>query len=147
MPVGEVAEVNPDPRTVALISYAVEQVESHLHQKEEYGEWLEWAASWKSGKHSPGTCVDAANLCFAHKGWGIDGKGTHPIWHTLGQLCWGAKEACYSTPKSGWLVIRYIADAMVAFGIAFPENGLRLLDAPMIDAKVEPPRLKITAPT
>jgi hypothetical protein len=53
----------------------------------------------------------------------------------LGQLAWGGKEACYSMDKSGWLVIRYIADAMYAFGVTFPENANLLLEPPTITAE------------
>lgn len=98
---------------------------------------LGWAASWKAGRRSPAACVNISHFCFKHKGWGIDGNGTDPVWHTLGQLAWGAKEACYNTPQSGWLTIRYIADAMVAFGIAFPDEGLAMLDPPTITVKDE----------
>ena len=117
--------VEPDRRLVFLISYAIDQVTPKLRDRKQWAPWLEWADSWKSGRHSPAACVSVAHQCFENKG--------NPIGHTLGQIAWGAKEACYSTPKSGWLVIRYIADAMVAFSVAYPEQGVPLLDPPTID--------------
>ena len=114
--------VNPNPRLVALLNYAIDEVSARLHGAE-YGDWLAWAASWKVGERVPGKCVDVANRCFAHK--------DQLIWHTLGQLAWGGKEACYSTKTGGWLVIRYIADAMCAFGVAFPDKVAVLLEAPI----------------
>ncbi len=114
--------INPNPRLVALLGYAIDEVASRLVLRGEYAEWLAWAASWKEGERSPGKCVDVAHRCFEHK--------EDPIWHTLGQLAWGAKEACYSTKTSGWLVIRYVADAMCAFGVAFPDNGMAELEPP-----------------
>jgi hypothetical protein len=113
------SQIKPDPRLVQLIDYAIEEITPHLTRKE-YASWLEWADSWKRGERSPRSCVDAANRCFNQK--------EQLVWHTLGQIAWGAKEACYSAPKSGWLVIRYVADAMVAFGVAFPEDPTRLLE-------------------
>jgi hypothetical protein len=56
----------------------------------------------------------------------MDGDGVSPTFHALGQIAWAAKEACYETPQSTWLVLRYVSDAMIAFNIAFPE-GLALL--------------------
>jgi hypothetical protein len=118
----DVVRVNPNPRIVWLLNYALDEIILRLSGKDEYAIWFTWAASWKSGQRRPGACVSIAEECFDHKGWGLNGEGTDPVWHTLGQLAWGAKEACYDTPNSGWLVIRYIADAMVAFGVAFPQE-------------------------
>jgi hypothetical protein len=132
----EMMRINPNPRVVALLDYAIDKVTEHLFRKPEYTEWFGWADSWKAGRRSPQACVDIAHFCFSHKGWGMDGKGTDPVWHTLGQLAWGGKEACYSHPTGAWLVIRYIADAMTAFGIAFPDDGIALLGPPTID--IEP---------
>lgn len=128
--------VNPNPRVVALLDYALDQIIPKLSTpfyQEHSGKWLEWAAEWRAGQRSPGRCVAVSHWCFDHKGWGIGGQETDPVSHCLGQLAWGAKEACYSTPTSGWLVIRYIADAMVAFGVAFPEEGLKALEPPTLD--------------
>jgi hypothetical protein len=130
--------IAPNPRLVWFINFAIDEITARLHKKDDYDEWLSWAASWKEGRRSPAQCVRVAHECFRHKGWGIDGKGTDPVWHTLGQLAWGAKEACFSTPQSGWLVIRYIADAMVAFGVGFSEDGLPLLQPPTVDIEVHP---------
>lgn len=113
---------NPNPQLVALISYAIGQVSPRLSGMlaEDYAPWLLWAARWSSGERSPQACVDVAHKCFDDTSLG----------HTLGQLAWGAKEACYTTSNSPWLVMRYVADAMVAFGVAFPEASvLRLSDA------------------
>jgi len=115
--------INPNPRLVGLLNYAIEQVRQHLYDGK-YRPWVEWADEWLAGRRSPQECVRISHECFSHKGAGMTGEATDPVWHALGQLAWGAKEACYSEPKSGWLVIRYIADAMVAFGIAFPDKLL-----------------------
>jgi hypothetical protein len=123
---------NPNPRIVALLDYALDEILPKLH-KDEYAEWIGWAASWKAGRRTPQTCVDIGHFCFSHKGWGLDGNAIEPVWHCLGQLAWAAKEACYSTPASGWLVIRYIADAMIAFGIAFPIEKFAVLEPPTLD--------------
>lgn len=124
--------IKPNPRIAGLLDYALDQIVEHLAwNKDNYEpDWFVWAAEWRGGNHSPGRCVDVAHKCFAHKGWGIDGRATDPVHHTLGQLAWGGKEACYSTPTSGWLVIRYIADAMTAFGIAPPDRALPAIDPP-----------------
>jgi hypothetical protein len=136
---------NPDPRIVAMLDFAIEQIIPRLStpfHREHSGKWLEWAIDWRAGRRrSPQTCVDIARWCFDQKGWGIDGKSTDPVSHALGQLAWGAKESCYSTKQSAWLVIRYIADAMVAFGIAFPEKGMALLERPTIEGEQTPPLL------
>ena len=112
------ALIEADPRFVALMNLAIDSVAPRLSRKE-YAEWLTWASSWKAGERSPQACVDIAHKCFAQK--------DDPAWHTLGQLAWAAKECCYTAPESGWLVIRYIADAMIAFGVAFPDKLMRLL--------------------
>lgn len=126
-------KISPNPRIVALLDYAITQIIDNLGRKPEYAEWLGWADSWKAGSRSPAACVNVAHFCFGHKGWGMNGKGTDPVWHTLGQLAWGGKETCYNHPTGGWLVIRYIADAMTAFGIAFPDDGIALLRPPTIE--------------
>lgn len=133
----EMLRVSPNPRVVALLDYAIDEISPKV-SKPEYAEWLAWAAMWRAGRHSPQACVDISHFCSSHKGWGIDGNSTTPIWHTLGQLAWGAKEACYSAPTSGWMVIRYIADAMVTFGIAFPDRGVAALEPPTIDEQIKP---------
>jgi len=129
----EMERVNPNPRIVALLNYALDEVMAKLFRKDEYAEWLGWATSWKNGRRSPQACVDISHFCSSHKGWGMDKNGVDPIWHALGQLAWGAKEACYSAPTSGWLVIRYVADAMTTFGIAYPNNGSALIEPPTLD--------------
>lgn len=116
--------VNPNPRLVALMNYAISEVSSRLHHKQEYREWLDWAATWKDGQRSPQACVEISHRC------GVGERKGSLVWPTLGQLAWGAKEACYTTPTSGWLVIRYIADAMCAFGVAFPYDAAALLEPP-----------------
>lgn len=124
---------NPNPRIVALLSYAIDEILPRLStsfHKENSGKWIEWATAWRAGHRSPQNCVDVAHWCFDQKGWGFDGQATDPVSQALGQLAWAAKEACYSTPTSGWLVIRYIADAMIAFGVAFPADGLKALGSP-----------------
>jgi hypothetical protein len=120
-----------------LVFYAIDEVTARLSRKGEFGEWLGWAKAWKDGRRSPQGCVDIAHFCFGHKGWGVDGSGTDPVWHTLGQLAWGAKEACYSTETGGWLVVRYIADAMVAFGIKYPDRMTAMLEPPTISHELE----------
>lgn len=135
--------ISPNPKIVALLDYALDEVTARLSRKGEYAEWLAWAAEWKKGRRSPQACVDISHFCSDHpdhKGWGIDGRATDPVWHTLGQLAWGAKEACYSAPTSGWLVIRYIADAMTAFGVAYPNNA-PALNPPTIESDManDPP--------
>ncbi len=132
----EANRVNPNPRLVWLINFAIEEIMPELFRKDEYAEWLTWASSWKNGQRSPRACVNAAHRCFDHKGWGMDGKATNPVWHCLGQIAWGAKEACYNSKTSGWLVVRYVADAMLAFGIAFPADPRLLLDPPTIESTV-----------
>jgi hypothetical protein len=131
---------NPNPRIVALLNYAIDETIPKLSTpflyKQNWGKWLEWAAEWKAGVRSPQNCVDIAHWCFGHKGWGPDGKTTDPVSNALGQLAWAAKEACHSTPTSGWLVIRYIADAMVTFCIAFPMKGLPALEPPTLEGEV-----------
>lgn len=131
---------NPNPQLIALMDYAIEQIEAHLSRdtKEQYRDWMEWAESWKRGKRATQACVDVAHRCFANK--------ECPVGHTLGQLAWGAKEACYSGGTSGWLVVRYIADAMHAFGIAFPEKGPLRLEAPTLDGESVHPRKHIASP-
>jgi hypothetical protein len=131
----EAMTINPNPRIVALLDYAIDQIVAQLAWKSARyeSEWFVWASEWKEGQRSPARCVDVAHKCFDHRGWGMDGKATDPVHHTLGQLAWGGKEACYSTPASGWLVIRYIADAMTAFGIAFPDEGVPMLTPPSVD--------------
>ena len=133
---------NPNPRIVALLDFALSEVIEQLGRKNEYADWLAWAREWRAGDHyRPRRCVNVAHRCFEHKGWGLDGKATNPVWHALGQLAWGAKEACYNAPKSGWLTLRYIADAMIAFGIAFPDRPLLALDRPNFDADAQEVRL------
>lgn len=111
---------NPNPRIVELLNYALAEVVLRL-RGDEYADWLSWAAAWKAGGRFPVTCVDVAHRCFEHK--------EDVVWHALGQLAWAGKEACYDGPKSGWLVIRYIADAMVAFGVTFPSDTTFILGA------------------
>lgn len=117
----EPTRIDPDPRIVWLMDYAIDHITPRLQSpsmREVYAPWLKWAQRWRKGERSPAECVAIAEECFAND------------LHSLGQLAWGAKEACYSTPTSGWLVIRYIADAMVAFGIAFPDEPLPALAPP-----------------
>lgn len=130
----DAVRVNPNPRLVWLLNYAMDEIIHKLDKKDEYLEWLNWASAWKKGQRSPAECVRISHQCFDHKGWGVDGKSVGPIWHALGQIAWGAKEACYDVPQSGWLVVRYIADAMIAFGVAYPKDMTIFLEPPTIEA-------------
>lgn len=134
-PAAKVTPVQPDARLVALVSYACEQVDGRLDGmlRDSCADWIAWAQAWAAGQRSPGACVATAQECFARAKKG-------PLYHTLGQLAWAAKEACYSTPTSPWLVIRYVADAMIAFGVAFPETTFGLLPS------AEPARIMRTLP-
>jgi hypothetical protein len=116
----EVIRINPNPNLVALMDYALDEILQRLPRDKKFDFWREWAAAWKAGERSPGKCVAISHKCPKQE----------PIWHTLGQLAWGAKEACYSTPTGGWLVIRYIADAMADWGVAFPDGPLLALEPP-----------------
>lgn len=107
--------VNPNPRIVALMDYALGEVMTKIGHRDEYSDWLAWAASWRRGERDPQACVDASHHVTRD-------CNEDMIAHALGQVAWGAKEACYQTKTSGWLVIRYIADAMCAFGVAFPDR-------------------------
>lgn len=118
--------VNPNPRLVWLMNYALDEVVAKLHDQSEFREWLEWAAAWKDGQRSPQACVDISQHCREQAR--LNGL----VWPTLAQLAWGAKEACYSAPTSGWLVIGCVADAMHAFGVAFPDKAATLLEPPTI---------------
>lgn len=112
--------IDPNPRLVALMDYALDEILQRLPRDEEYDFWREWAAEWKAGERSPQKCVNISHRCPKQK----------LVWHTLGQLAWGAKEACYSTPTGGWLVIRYIADAMADWGVNFPDSAIPALEPP-----------------
>lgn len=121
--------VRPNPKLVALMDYAIDEIVAKIRYQDEFADWLEWAAAWRSGQRAPQICVDISHRCTA-------GERKHSlVWPTLAQLAWGAKEACYSAPTSGWLVIRYIADAMHNFGVAFPDKGLTLLEPPTIEVE------------
>lgn len=133
-----IEQINPNPKLVALINFAINETVVRLSspwQREEYANWLIWAQSWKAGERQPQACVDIASHCFKQKEQLVN--------HSLGQIAWGAKEACYSTPVSGWYVVRYIADAMIAFGVAFPEQA-KLIDPPTINSSVEKQPKQIT---
>lgn len=106
---------------VSVLREAQLLLAARLRKGNGHDDWLSWAASWAVGERSPGRCVDVGHECFSHKG--------DPVWHALGQLAWAAKEACYDTPKSGWLTVFYIADAMIAFGVAFPTDATTRLVA------------------
>lgn len=123
--------INPNPRLVALMNYALDEVVAKLRYREEHREWLEWAAAWKAGQRSPQACVSISHKMTSHK----DEFGQAcPVRHTLGQLAWGAKEACYSHPQAGWLVVRDIADAMHVFGVAYSDKAAAvLLEPPTIE--------------
>lgn len=112
--------IRPNPKLVALVTYACEHVAQRLLGQDAYAEWLAWELRWNNRTSNPGDCVAVAQGCFAHKS-GL-------FFPTLGQLCWAGKEAFYSTDTGGWLVLRYVADAMATFAIAFPESGLPLLN-------------------
>src|SRR5260370_42569550 len=114
----------PDPKLVALVSWAIAAVARKVYASE-YAPWLHWAGTWEKGKRNPCACVDMGEWCFSHRDPGKDG-GVGPAYHALGQIAWAAKEACYTTPQSGWLVVRYIGDARRAYGIGFPADGLAL---------------------
>lgn len=127
---------NPDPRLVTMLDFAIDQVSARITSKKDYSDWLEWAAEWQTGRHAPQQCIDVAHRCFDRAK-----KDQLTMWHTLGQLAWGAKEACYSTKSSPWYVLFYIADAMIAYGIAFPEGMTMRLEPPTIDTDVKEVRL------
>lgn len=99
------------------MNYAIDEIVIRLLHREEYEPWLAWASEWKAGERMPAHCVKVGRYCLNKAREQQNGT-----WHCLGQLAWAGKEACYNIPTSGWLVIRYIADAMVAFGVPFPEN-------------------------
>jgi hypothetical protein len=124
-------QINPNQRLVRLLNFALDGVIEKICHQPKYEKWLKWASEWKSGQYSPQQCVDISHLCR-------DGRDKIDlmVWGPLAQLAWAAKEACYSTPKGGWYVLFYIADAMIAFGVAFPDDtSLLRLDAPTEDAK------------
>lgn len=121
--------INPNPWLVALVNYAIDEIAQRLSRRDEYAEWLEWAKSWKAGRRSPEACVNVAHRCFDHAK-----NAQFSIGHTLGQIAWGAKEACYDVPQSGWLVVRYIADAMIAFGVTFPKEAMSALEPPTVES-------------
>ena len=128
--------VNPNPKLVGLMDYALDEVVARLRYQSEFREWLDWASAWKDGQRSPQACVDISQRCREGE------RKDDLVWPTLAQLAWGAKEACYSAPTSGWLVIRYIADAMCAFGVAFPDKAATLLEPPTIDSEqADQPRI------
>lgn len=131
--------VNPDPRLVRLIDMALTEVSAKLRHDAQFKEWIVWADEWLGGRHIPQRCVDVSHACDKHE---------EPfVWPSLAQLAWGAKEACYSTPKSGWLVIRYVAGAMVNFGVAFPKDGLLLPDLSARSAVERPTSRDDVTPT
>jgi hypothetical protein len=114
----------PDARLVTLVSHACEQVIPMVRSMDQAAGWTDWAERWIAGDRQPGMCVSVAHDCFeSHKRGYLAGGA-------LGQLAWAAKEACYETPTSPWLVIRYVADAMIAFGIAYPDRVEGLLPSP-----------------
>lgn len=106
--------VNPDPRLTALVDMAIDEIVKRLSRPEDFEDWIAWAASWRVGRRSPAACVQAA--------YSVEASNGLPVSHTLMQIAWAGKEACYSVDVSPWLVIRYVADAMVAFGVPFPEG-------------------------
>jgi hypothetical protein len=110
------AGINPNPKITWMIDYALKSILPKLFDKE-HEFWIEWANDWLNGERNPARCVRIANRCFDKESQILCG-------HTLGQLAWGAKESCYNVPQSGWLALRYVADAMVAYGIAFPDEGI-----------------------
>lgn len=117
----EATRVNPNPRIVAFVDFALKQVMAQLtHDRSRYETWFQWASSWLDGEHAPGACVRVGRHYLSQ-------RGSNPVAHCLGQLAWAGKEACYSASKSGCLVTRYIADAMIAFGVASPDKTLPLL--------------------
>lgn len=125
--VHEIYRVDPYEPLVRLVSWAVSEVVETRHilsSVEGSSEWMGWANSWLDGKRQPGDCVRIAGQCF-DKAKSNEHHAPH-INHALGQLAWAAKEACYHTPQTGWLAVRYIADAMLVFGIACPDLCLSL---------------------
>lgn len=111
----KVERIQPDPKMVHLIDCAIDEVNGRISGRDGFSVWHEWAAEWKAGRHSPAACVEASHAC------------SRAGWEPLGQIAWAAKEACYSTATSPWLVIRYVADAMFAFGVKYPDSA-RLLE-------------------
>lgn len=128
----EFVTVNPNPRLVWFMDYAIDEAAARLRNRDEFKDWLAWSDSWKAGVRVPVSCVDVAQLCYARKG--------DMVWRALGQLAWAAKEACYSTRESGWLVIRYIADAMITFGVVFPGE-----DPPVVALEAPPDQMVMVA--
>jgi hypothetical protein len=119
-------KISPNPRLITLMEFALGETLQRLSHDKEFDFWREWAAAWVAGdqfERSPQRCVDVSLKCPPQE----------IVWHTLGQLAWGAKEACYDTPTNGWLVIRYIADAMLAWGVHFPDEPILALEPPTSD--------------
>jgi len=127
----EEMRVNSNPRLVWMVDYAIEQIMPKLARKHEFPEWASWALTWKAGQRQPQRCVDIAHLCFDHH---RENNGLS-MGHALGQIAWAAKEACYSNDRAGWYVMFYLADAMIAFGIAYPKKFAPALEAPTLDEK------------
>ena len=55
--------INPNPRLVSLLNYALDEVAARLRHQDEFRDWLDWAAEWKGGQRSPQACVDISHRC------------------------------------------------------------------------------------
>lgn len=105
----DVEQIRPDEQMCRLIDWAIDEAMLRLPDSACGPVWREWAQSWIQGERSPAACVFAAH------------KSSSLVASPLSQIAWGAKEACYTTPTSRWLVLRYVADAMAAIGAEFPD--------------------------
>lgn len=93
----------------AMVIFAINQVVPKIEyfpSIESTAAWRAWADQWVRGENrTPGAAVQAAHSTGVH---------------ALKQIAWAAKEAYYTgeNPQAGWLVLRYIADAMIDFGVS-----------------------------
>lgn len=107
----DVIEIQPNANLVRIVSWAISVVQPKLTDTAE--PWRKWASAWLVGQRQPGACVNMARWCFSQH---------TELFHALAQIAWAAKEACYTTRQSPWLVLRYVGDAMIAFNVAFRDD-------------------------